>query len=152
MAKSDLGSALNQLEISLDEYLGKKAPQLPEGVKEFIVKIAPWLTLIGVIASIPAILVAFGLGSFVAPSVSDSKFGLYGPNYLISMLVLAVAVVLEAVAIRGLFSRQIRAWRLLYFATLVGFVSNLVTLNVIGGLLGTLISLYFLFQIKSYYR
>ncbi len=152
MAKPTWEGYLNQLEKILDLYLVQKAPALPTGVREFIVKIAPWLTLIGVILSVPGILIALGLKNIVPP-FTDSRFTpYYGPNYTLSLLILAVAIVLEALAIRGLFSRQARAWRLLYWATLVAFLSNLVNLNVLGGVLGTLFSLYFLFQIKSYYK
>ena len=39
--------ALEGLEGSLNEVFGKNAPALPKGFKDFLVKIAPWLSLIG---------------------------------------------------------------------------------------------------------
>ncbi|KKU12762.1 MAG: Chromate transporter, partial [Parcubacteria group bacterium GW2011_GWC2_45_7] len=54
-------------------------------------------------------------------------------------------------AIPGLFKRQEKAWKLLYYATLLGGLQNIVTMQ-IGGLIGTLVSLYLLFQVKGYYK
>lgn len=38
---------LNELESSLNDVFGKNLPALPKGGKEFLVKIVPWLALIG---------------------------------------------------------------------------------------------------------
>ena len=64
---ADFKSAMGQLEQTLKVYLVDKAPALPEKVKEVIVKYGPWITLIFLVLSLPAILFAFGLGTIVAP-------------------------------------------------------------------------------------
>lgn len=151
----DLNASLGQLEKTLDLYLGEKAPQLPKNVREIIVNLAPWLTLIGIVISLPLVLLALGLGALATPFMflAGPAAGVsYGVNYTISMVVLGVALVLDAFAIPGLFSRSRKGWRLVYWAVLVSLVSNLFTLNIVGGLVGALISLYFLFQIKEYYK
>lgn len=153
---TDFKSALGQLEDTLELYLVQKAPfSLPGNIKELIVKVAPWLTLIFLILSIPAILLAFGLGALIAPFTVFLGPGYavsYGISYLVSMAALAVSVVLEALAVPGLFRRAKKAWTLLFYASLVGIVSSVIGGNVIGGVVGGLISLYFLFQIKEYYK
>lgn len=49
-------SPLNQLETKLEDIFGKQAPQLPPNIKELLVKIAPYLAILGVVISVPAIL------------------------------------------------------------------------------------------------
>lgn len=149
-------AGLGQLEETLDLYLVKKAPfQLPANAKELIVKIAPWATLIILIITLPLVLLAFGLGALVAPFsfLAGPQYGVaYGTSYVISMVVLAVALIMEALAIPGLFARSMKGWRLVYYSTLISLVSSLIQFNIFGGLFSALIGLYFLFQIKSYYK
>ena len=149
-------ASLSQLEDTLELYLVKKAPfQLPKNVKEIIVKIAPWFTLVGLIISLPLVLVAIGLGTLVAPFTAflgPAAVVSYGVNYTFSMIVLGIALVLEAMAIPGLFARSKKGWRLVYYSMLVSLVSNLITFNIVGGLIGAVIGLYFLFQVKELYK
>ncbi len=151
----DLNASLGQLEKTLDLYLGQKAPQLPKNVREIIVNLAPWLTLIGIVVSLPLVLLALGLGALATPFMflAGPAAGVsYGVSYTVSMVILAVALVLEAMAIPGLFKKSRKAWKLVYWAVLVSLVSNLFSFNIVSGLVGALISLYFLFQIKEYYK
>lgn len=149
-------ASLGKLEETLELYLVKKAPfQLPQNVKELIVKIAPWATIVVLVITLPLVLFAFGLGALVAPFafLAGPQYGVaYGFNYTISMIVLAIALILELMAIPGLFSRSTKGWRLVYWSTLITLVSSIITLNIISGLLSALISLYFLFQVKSLYK
>lgn len=149
------GSALRQLEDNLDLYLRQKAPALPANIKELIVKIAPWLTIVMLVIAVPGILMALGLGAIAAPLSFLGGVGAgvsFGMSYTLSMVVLFVAIVLEAMAVPGLFSRSRSAWRLVYYSTLVSLVSSLITFNIIGGLLSALIGFYILFQVKEYYK
>jgi len=142
---------LNQLEDLLHQYLVKKAPALPANVKEAIVKFAPWATLIIFILTLPAILVIFGLGGLVAPF--SFLGGLTaGTAFILTFAFSGVQLILEAMAIPGLFKNQRRAWNLLYWATLLGGVQNIVTFNVGSLIIGTLLSLYILFQVREYYK
>ena len=140
-----------QLDETLELYLVKKAPALPVNAKEAIVKFAPWITLIMIVLALPAILAIFGLGAIVMPFsyIGGLRYGL---NYTLSMIVAAVVLVVEAIAIPGLLKRSKGAWNLVYYATLIGAVQNLLTFNIGGLVIGTLLSLYILFQVKSYYK
>ena len=75
-----------------------------------------------------------------------------GIEFIINVLFLGVMIVLQGLAIPGLFSRSKKAWTLLYWAVLVGVVQNIVSFNVGGLIIGGLISMYFLFQVKEYYK
>lgn len=153
MAKN---ASLGQLEDMLELYLVKKAPfQLPASAKELIVKVMPWATLIIMILALPVVLLALGLGAFagiltgvLGPFAAVS----YAQGLTFSVVVLLVSVVLELIAIPGLFAKSVKGWRFVYWATLVSLVSSLMSFQIVSGLVGALISLYILFQVKSYYR
>ncbi len=152
MAQSSLAS----LESSLNEVFVKKAPfQLPKNVKDIIVNFAPWLALIGGVVAILGALTIFGLGGIVVPlslyggaPIATSFFS----TYFFSLAILGVAGILELMAFPGLRKRSMKAWRLLFYAQLVWAVSELVHFNLVNFVLGTVIGLYFLFQVKEYYK
>ncbi len=151
MAATTSKASLNQLNDLFEEYLVKKAPALPTNVKEAIVNFAPWISLIVLLISLPAILAFLGIGAFLMP-FSFLGGAQAGASFALSTIILIVTVALEALAIPGLFKRTQGAWNLLYWATLIHAVYSLVTFQWVNLILGTLISLYFLFQVKDYYK
>jgi len=155
--KADFGGALKNLEETLEEYLVKKAPfQLPENVKEIIVKFAPYLAILGVVMGIPGVLALLGAGTILAPLgfVGGMMTGrpFLGVGFIINVLFLGIMVLLQGLAIPGLFSRSKKAWTFLYWSALVGVIQNVISFNVGGLVIGGLISMYFLFQVKEYYK
>jgi len=153
---TDLKQALGQLEDILEVYLVKKAPfSIPEKWKELIVQFAPYLTILGIIVSVPTVLAVLGLGALVSPFTAflGPRYALsYGFNYVLSMIALAVVIVFEALAIPGLFKREEKAWRFLFYASLVNVVSGFFSGDWVGMIVGALLSWYVLFQVKEYYR
>lgn len=155
--QTDWKSALVSLEDTLKVYFADKAPfQLPEKAKETIVKIAPYLAIIGVVFGVLGFITLLGAGAFLVPLgtlggiVTGRPF--MGVGYIVNILFLGVMVLLEALSIKGLFARKISAWRLMFYVSLVSLVSNLVNFNLGGLIIGALVSWYFLFQVKSYYK
>ncbi|MBI4080378.1 MAG: hypothetical protein HY430_01255 [Candidatus Levybacteria bacterium] len=145
---------IKQLEKAFDEYFGKKAPALPQNIKEIIVKIAPYLAIISVILTIPAILLIFGLGSLattLAPLGGVQSVATL-PTMWVSILLLIPVVVLEAMAVPGLFARSSKAWQYMFWAQIISVVSSLVQFNIIGALISAVIGFYLLFQVKSLYK
>lgn len=151
MAKSS-NASLSALEQTLDLYFGKKAPALPSGAKEFLVSIAPWAVLVCVLVTLPAVLALAGISSFVMPMYSYMAYPGTGPWLMLSSIVLVITIILEALAIPGLFSRSKQGWNYVFYASLVSVVFNLISFNFIGAIISGLISFYLLFQLKSYYR
>ena len=147
----DFKEYLSKLESTLDQYLVKKAPALPDSWKEIIVKVAPWLIAIGLVFGVLGVLALFGLGSVLMP-LSLVGGGSMSVMLLVSSLFLLASLVLELLALPGLFKRQMKSWRLLYYSMLVSAVHNVLTFNLGGLIIGTLLGLYVLFQIKSYYK
>lgn len=141
---------MGELEKNFQLYLVDKAPALPTNIKEVLVKIAPWIAIIGVVFAIPAILALFGLSALLLPfGMMGRGFGL---NHMIAVLLLAVAVVFEALSISGLMNRKAQGWRYAYYAVLVNALSNIVDFDIVGAVIGLLISMYLLFQVRSYYK
>lgn len=150
---SPTNASLSGLEQTLELYFGKKAPELPKGVKDFLVSVAPWVTLISVVISLPAVLALIGISSFVMPMSSYMAYPVAtGTMWMVSSAVLVVTIVLEALAIPGLFKRTKQGWNLVFYSSLVSIVFSIISLNLVGGIIGALISFYILFQLRSYYR
>ena len=148
-AETSLKGTLGKVEDVLNEYFGKKAPALPANIKEILVKLAPYLTILGVILSVPAILGVLGMG--VVPYGAAWMMGV-GYRYYLGIAFMLVTVVLEALAIPGLLARKKQGWNWIYYSVLVNMVYMLVSFNIVGLLIGTLIGMYVLFQVRTYYK
>lgn len=132
----------------LDFYLVKKAPfQIPDGAREWIVKWGPWISLVLLIISLPALLFVFGVSAMVMPFA-----GVYVPGLAFAWVFLLIELVLIGASLPGLFARSMGGWKLAFYARLVGIVYSLATFSIVGALLGGLIGLYILFQIRGLYK
>lgn len=150
--KNDLKDMVAQLEEKLEYYLVTKAPfAIPDNIKEMIVKYGPWIVAILLVLAIPSLLFIFGVGSMMVPFAT-----VVAPRASVMMLfgglVSIVSMVLQAMAIPGLMKRKMSGWRLAFYSSLVSMVYNLLSLNLFGLVIGSLISFYVLFQIKSKYN
>lgn len=151
MAKSSPINNLSSLEATLEDYLVKKAPALPPNFKDLIVKFAPWIILISAVLILPGLLTLLGFNSLL--HYNNLYFSYRpGPTYTLSLILSAGAFALEILAIRGLFAQKLSAWRFVFYASLVSAVSTLLSGNLVSALVSLIISLYVLFQVKSYYH
>ncbi len=140
------------LEHALESLYKKITWHLPPNIKEFIVKFGPWITLILMLLAIPVVLMALGLTALLAPfamifgGVRASMFA------VIHGIIALVALVLEAMALPGLFARSKKGWYLVYYSALVSAIGQLLGGEIFGMLIGLAISLYILFEVKEYYK
>lgn len=139
---------LTKIENTLDLYFGKKAPAMPENIKELIVKYSPYLIIIAIILTLPSLSLAFGLRHFWGPY----SYGGRAFNFSLFGLLSLFALIFEGIAVPGLFKRTRQSWELMFYASLITLVSSLLSLNLGSLIIGGIISFYFLFQIKSYYK
>jgi len=145
-------SSMDQLETFFDTYLHKKAPfQLPPHVKELIVKFSPYISLILALLALPIVLAALGLGVAIAPMLILASASL-GAIYYVQVGLTAVTLVMDIIAFVPLQKRHLSGWKLMYYAALLQAVGNILAMNPIGLVLGLVISMYFLFQIREYYK
>ena len=139
------------LEPELAPYFTTKAPfQFPVEFREAFVKYWPIASLVLIALAIPGFLILFGLGTAISMSVGAGM----GTFIFISTLVSLAATVLSAIALPGLFNRKRQGWVLSYYAQLVSVVALLLSLSIVGILLGGLLRLLFLmllFQVRDYY-
>jgi hypothetical protein len=142
---------LTPVEEKLNLYFGKKAPAMPENIKELIVKFSPYLTIALLVFSLPVMLLAFGLTTFALPFAYLG--GIHtGFTFSFTALISLLALVLEVIAIPGLFKRTKKSWQFMFYASLLSILSYLLSLNLSSLVIGGAISFYILFQIRSYYK
>jgi uncharacterized membrane protein len=139
---------MDKLISTLDGY-SKKTPALPVNLKEILVKYAPWVNIVVIAISLPAVFTVLGLGTMtVAPNVSGAAVS---SGYTIAVIFLGISLVLRGISVPALFERAKSGWDKMFYATLVSALYYLISLNIIG-LVGTLVSLYLIFQVKEYYK
>jgi hypothetical protein len=147
----DLKTLYTQFETTIEELLVKKAPPLPTNAKEILVKYAPYISILVVVLSIGPVLALLGLSAVFAPIAYMG--GVYsGTSFSLPILFLIASLAVEIAAIPGLFSRKLSAWKLMYYGVLINAVYALLRFDLGSLILGSLISLYFLFQVKTYYK
>jgi len=149
--KKDWKTMLVELENKLAEFFTKKLPALPEGIKEAIVKYGPYITIIMMLFMVPAMLAILGFGMVATPFAFMGGFR-GGIGYMVSLVFGLAIIILEIIAIKGLLKRQMKAWKLMFYISLISAVSNLLRFDLGGLIIGTGISWYVLFQIRSYYK
>jgi hypothetical protein len=151
--KKKMKGGLDQLEAILDEYMVKKAPfALPKEAKEFIVKISPYLIIIFAIMALPLIFAALGLTAILTPFAMMGGYG-WGFSAMISMIVAIVTLVMEVMAVPGLFKRTKGAWKLVFYASIVSLIGGILSVTgIISAIIGAIIGWYFLFQVKDMYK
>lgn len=150
-SNSDYKTYFAQLGKLLEEYLVKKAPALPKGLKEFLVQWGPWIDLVLTIMMLPAILAILGIGTLFMPFSFLGGITI-GFNYIFGLIFTIVTIILNVAALPGLFNRKIGGWNLLYYSALIGVVHNIVVFNLGALIIGSLLTLYVLYQIKEYYK
>ena len=116
----------------LEPYFTEKAPfQLPNNIKEVLVRFAPWVAVLLFLISLPAVLFVLGVGSVLTPFMMVPGYTGFG----MAVVFLIAQMVLLALAIPGLFKRSRSAWNLMFYAEAVSAV----------------IGFYFLFQVRAKY-
>lgn len=131
-----------------------KFPHIPHGGRQTLAQIAPWLALIFGILGVVSILSA---GSFVSYfSFSFVSMGMVQISIFISLLAGLVASLLEILAFKPLKAMRKKGWNLLFYATVLTTAGTLLTLlfgySVLGNLVGSLIGLWLLFEVRGLYQ
>ena len=133
----------------LDYYLVRKAPfQLPDNAKEWLVQYGPWITIVVLVLTLPALLVVLGLGSLLVPFAGVG----YATGFGFIAIGLVIEIGLTMMALPGLFARKMSGWKLLFYARLVSIVARLLAGAIVSALVVGLISMYVLFQVRALYK
>lgn len=140
-----------QWEKTLDQYFVGKAPALPKGIKDALVKYGPYLVILSVIFGIQALIGLLNLNSMTSSLYRALGYSM-GLSYYLGIAFSAAMLVLQGLSIKGLLARKKQGWNMLFYSTLVGGLQSLVNMNLVGLVLGMGLGLYVLFQIRSYYK
>lgn len=163
-------AGVNQLEDSLAGAF-KSAPKLPENAKKVIVEWLPW---VNVILGVLSLWAAYGLWQWAHVSnglidYANTISRAYGGTTVatsrmsvvvwLALIVVAVEGVLYIMAFPGTKARKKAGWNLMFYALIVNAIYGVINLfysnggvgSFIGYVIGTVIGLYFLFQIRDAY-
>lgn len=146
-----MNKTIKDLDKFLDNLMVKKLPALPDNIKEIFVKYYPLVVVIGLIFSIPAVLVALGINALFLPAnliFPQAHTGFF----LLGTIVWIASLVLQAMALPGLMKRSLVGWRYIYYSVLVYAVYALLNFSIFNLILSSGISFYFLFQTKKLYK
>ena len=133
------------------EGVSKKLPQLPASWKEVLVKIAPYLAIISIIIAVPAVLALLGFSAILVSSVPGVAVGSVSYGYSWMWIFIVAGIVLNILAVPGLFKRSITGWNFIFYSVILSAVQNVLASNIGGLIIGLAIGLYILFQIRPYY-
>lgn len=162
-------SVVSGLEKWVDEVVNKKQPlQMPMNARKWIGDNSWWIVLIVGILSLWSAWGFWQAGHYIdglnrwANEVSKMYGGStyateLGPMWYIALIGLALEGVLMLFAVSKLKNHQKSGWNLVFYSTLVSLVIGVVYLfvpaygfgSLIGTLIGTAISWFFLFQVRS---
>jgi len=134
-----------------DDLLGSKAPiQIPGKVKFLMAKFGHWLVIALMVLVLPGQLIGLGMRAAMLPFASmagtDSSLKL-----AFALATLLFLIVIMIMALPGLQGRKVIGWQLLVLADFINLAYGLLTGGVVGPILGGLIGLYVLFQLRRYY-
>lgn len=132
------------------ENVYKNTPSLPANIKDVLVNIIPWLSLVFGVLGIVGGLGAVGISPVGAMGGVQS-----GALLLVTGVLTIVASVLMVVAFPKLRKNDYGGWKLLFWSGVVSFASSVLTLSVssiIFSLIWAAIIFYLLFQIKGRYK
>ncbi|MCL5019407.1 MAG: chromate transporter [Patescibacteria group bacterium] len=141
---------LNKLIVPMEGAFSS-LPALPKGFKDFIVAIAPWLSLVFGALGLLGSLAALGIVTFLSPAVMMGAGAGAAAGLTLSVILALASSILTLVAVPGLFNRKIAGWSFIFLSEIVSVVSSVVVFSIVG-ILFSLVGFYILFQVKSYYK
>ncbi len=133
-----------------------KAPHLPQSARDVLVKIAPWLALLGGVLGIMAMLSAGMLGAML--SLSMFGYGLLQISMLLSFIASLIASVLYLLAFSPLRKMQKKGWNYIFYGmvlTIIVAILNMVLgygSGALGTVIGALIGFWLMFEVRGMYR
>lgn len=151
MIKRSNISHMKDLEKVLEKYFLTKAPALPADIVKLVVTYGPYVLAIMLVLSALSILSMLGLNALVINPLNMFMGPAFGTWYQVYMVFMIVSAALAALALPGLLKRQMAGWKYLYYAALVTLVQNIVMMDIGGVIIGSGLTMYMLFQIRSSY-
>lgn len=136
----------------LEPYFAK-APALPKNAKEMLVKVLPWIALVFGLLGILGSISGLGLLTAFSPvAIFGGAEGMasYGTGFIAAIFWLVSSALMLA-AFTGLNGHKLQGWTLLFWSEVASAVGALLSFS-LGGVLGVVIGVYLLYQVKSFYK
>lgn len=162
--------SISKLENTIGGWM-KSFPHLPENARKWIAKysgiiatVGLGLSILGFIAYVAILLMAMGLLGYLLGPIGIYA---YSSTIIVTTVIVIVDIVvtiaLTAMAIKPLKALDKKGWDLLFLLTLISIAFSVVSTvfsldaySIFSGLIGVaisfLISMYFLFEIRSYFK
>lgn len=130
-----------------------KAPHIPAEGRRVLVQIAPWLALLGGVLGISAI---WATGIFTGALMVTLLQSAGSVVWVLALAVGLCSAVLDLLAFQPLRQQKKHGWNLLFWATLLSGAAAIVQIvlgySSLGSLLGILIGLWLLFEVRGMYH
>lgn len=154
-SKNQISKIVSPIDEKISPFFTDKLPALPDNIREILVKIIPYLTILGVVLSSFALLALLGFIAVTSPFVV--MYGSTGSSQAVSggiigLILLGLQTFLQLLAIPGLFKRQMYAWNFLFASTLISLIFNLISFDIFNLVINFLVSFYLLYQTKPYFK
>ena len=151
----DIMQYLQELDKFFHEIYVTKAPfNIPENWKEIIVKVNPYLNILGILMSLVALPVLLGFGalsSFVGVASGTALNPLNNIMGILGLVFTLANLVLMVMAAQGLFKRKASAWKLIFYASPLNAVQAALGFNIAGVVITLVVVMYVLYQVKAKY-
>jgi hypothetical protein len=144
----------------LEAYLAplfQNLPHIPQGGRDFLVSIAPWLALVfgalGVWGGVK--MLGFGGGAY---GDIMRMAGYSSSSFMVSALFNIASSALLLAGFMGLKAREKKGWNMAFYSMVVSVIGGVVSVvmgmmfGVIGLAIGAFIGFYLLFEIRSSYK
>lgn len=143
---------MNALEELFGRIFADNLPPLPPAVREWVVKILPWIIIVLGALGLLAWLAAVGL--FGHGQMAALSFHRYAPSIFAAIILYLFVPLLQLLGIAGgyfMLGRKRIGWRIAFYSLILGLVIHILSIS-LGGIIVNLIFAYLLFQIRPYYR
>lgn len=136
-------TAFSGVEQTLEQHLGATSKlQLPENMRAGFVRFLPWVALLFLPLHFAAVLLLLGISALAT---------LVGSPSIIGALVSVGVLVLDVIALPGLFARKRQGWAFFTYAIAAGAVGDLLSFSIFGLVMSAAL-LWLSFQVKYHYR
>ncbi len=134
-------------------------PHLPQGLVDFIVKVAPWFVAIGGVFSLLGSLSSLRLAFGRSPAQRwINEFTGFNSTYYLIMAVVQIAYAWLALqAFKPLKERKFEGWLYIFWSNILGLIQTIVGFVYAGGspvmiALGVALGFYVLYEVRSEYN
>ncbi len=136
-------TAFDSVEQTLEQHLGATSKvQLPTNMRAGFVRFLPWVALLFLPIHFAGVLLLLGISALAT---------LVGSTSIVGALVSAGVLVLDVIALPGLFGRTRHGWAFFVYAIALGAVGNVLSFSLFGLVVSAAL-LWLAFQVKYHYR